>query len=178
MLFTWQNLKARNNCINNKNINTTNPKYQNQNNNRDQLTTLNQNSGGGDDRKFLLKITLSRILLDMQQRMSLWPAAIYCNCWLACGWHIEHTFIRFYGWMYKLSVVYLYFFNGQLIIHMILYFVCKVIRWFFNICCSFLLCNTQFTCYLHLSLDTIRHIIFRDNSKFNHFFCLYIFARF
>ena len=31
------------------------------------------------------------------------------------------------GWMYKLSGVYLYLFNGQLIIHMILYFVCKVI---------------------------------------------------
>ena len=34
------------------------------------------------------------------------------------------------GWMYKLSVVY-NFFNGQLIIHMILHFVCKVIRWVF-----------------------------------------------
>ena len=84
------------------------------------------------------------------------------------------------GWMYKLSVVYLYFFNGQLIIQMILYFVWKVNSVFFlNICCSFLMCNTQLGHMLSIpqSLD-VRHFIFRDTSKFNHFFCLYIFAGF
>ena len=36
------------------------------------------------------------------------------------------------GCLHKLSVVYIYFFfNGQFIIHMILYFVCKVIQWIF-----------------------------------------------
>ena len=67
------------------------------------------------------------------------------------------------GWMFKLSVVYIYIFNEQLIINMILYFVhvCKVIRCFLNICCSFLLCNTQVTCYLYRSLYVIsflRHL--------------------
>ena len=72
MLFTWQNLKTQNNCIGNKNINTTTPKYEiKSTTNRHQLTTLNQNRGGGGDGKFLVKITLSRILLDMQLRMSL-----------------------------------------------------------------------------------------------------------
>ena len=46
MLFTWQNLKAQNNCIGNKNINTTTKKYEiKSTTNRYQLTTLNQNRG-------------------------------------------------------------------------------------------------------------------------------------
>ena len=55
-----------------KNINTTTPKYEiKSTTNRHQLTTLNQNRGRGCEGKFLVKITLSRILLDMQLRTSL-----------------------------------------------------------------------------------------------------------
>ena len=39
--------------------------------------------------------------------------------------------------------MYIFFLNGQLIIHTILPFVYKVIRCFLNSSCSFLLCNTH-----------------------------------
>ena len=69
------------------------------------------------------------------------------------------------GWMYK---IYYFFMDNWLYIW---YFVLYVKKFgvLFYICCSFLLCKTQVTCYLYRS----RHIIFRDYSKFNHFFCLH-----
>ena len=36
------------------------------------------------------------------------------------------------GWLYNLSVYIYIFFNGQLIMHMILYFLCKEICWVFQ----------------------------------------------
>ena len=73
MPFTCrQNLKARNYCINSKNINTTTRKCEIKTTTDTQLTTLNQNRGGeGGGGGVLVKIFLSRILLNTQLRMSL-----------------------------------------------------------------------------------------------------------
>ena len=57
--------------------------------------------------------------------------------------------------MYELSVVYI-FFNGQLTIHMILYFVCKVNRCFFNINFA-----VPFCCVTHRS-----HAIYTAVSRY------------
>ena len=47
-----------------------------------------------------------------------------------------------------------------MIIHLKLYFVCKVIRCFFNICCSFLLCNTQVTYAIYTAVSRYGVILF------------------
>ena len=69
-LFKWEDKNAMNltkfkgSAI--KNINTTTPKYEiKSTTNRHQLKKLNQNRGGRGEGRFLVKITLSRILLDM-----------------------------------------------------------------------------------------------------------------
>ena len=50
---------------------------------------------------------------------------------------------------------------------MILYFVCKVIRCFFNICCSFFLCNTCHILYIPQSLDMTSYHFSRHLSGAN-----------
>ena len=90
--------------------------------------------------------------------------------------------MRFCGMIVNFKCI--FFLNEQLVnIHMILYFVCKVIRCFIQHFCSSLLYNTHITCYIYrillmTYLQIWLHFIFRDTSKFNRFFCLYIFTRF
>ena len=72
-----------------------------------------------------------------------------------------------------LSIYIIIYFNEQYWLYtwyFILY--AKKIGGFFNICCSFMLCNTLYTAVSVWSIIDITS--FRHTSKFNHFFCLYL----
>ena len=55
------------------------------------------------------------------------------------------------GWMYNLSV-YIFFLMDNWLWTWYFIFYVKKFGGFFNICCSFMLCNTHVTCYLYRSL--------------------------
>ena len=94
MLFNWQKLKARNYSINNRNLNTTTP-TKNQNNNKQtyQLTTLNQNRGGVGGESFLLRLPYQKYCWIRNYACPFNLRLFTATVWLASGWYIEHTFI-------------------------------------------------------------------------------------
>ena len=77
-----------------------------------------------------------------------------------------------------LSIYIMIYFNGQYWLYT-WYFILYVKKFggFFNICCSFMLCNTHVTCYLYRSLCMIYVISFFDTPLNLTISFVYIFSR-